>query len=60
MDKDTLAVTDGVELISHTPKLKAIKFTKPILGDWFFEVRKCSFKESLCGGIILCISFLSI
>ncbi|MPC19373.1 von Willebrand factor A domain-containing protein 7 [Portunus trituberculatus] len=37
MDKDTLAVTDGVEIISHTSKLKAIKFTKPILGDWFFE-----------------------
>ncbi|XP_063870584.1 uncharacterized protein LOC135105875 isoform X2 [Scylla paramamosain] len=37
MDKDTLAVTDGVEIVSHTPKLKAIKFTKPVLGDWFFE-----------------------
>ena len=42
MDKDALEATEGVEIISHTPKLKAIKFTKPIVGKWYFEVRNCS------------------
>ncbi|KAG0711995.1 von Willebrand factor A domain-containing protein 7 [Chionoecetes opilio] len=47
MDKAGLAATDGVEVISHTDKIKAIKFTKPIVGDWIFEAEGAGFNVAV-------------
>lgn len=42
MDEETLAATDGIEIVSYTLSFKSVRFINQFSGDWTLQVRQMS------------------